>query len=251
MKYDLIQYNTKPRLKQIDCICDNCNHSIFRRRGDITKAIKLGRVRYFCKECVLLKIKGTIICKECSSPFIRSGMKHIFCGQSCSAKYNNRLRPVFPKKDILCPFCKKLFNRRGKQQCCSIKCSKLLLRQTRNNQILNGTFKYSSIISEAVIKRRFLIQQNGEQCSKCGWNKKNPSTQKSPLELHHIDGNCANNTFDNLVILCPNCHSLTSNHKNSNSVYGDKGSPRYHEWVKYFQKQAQNATMAESKALLS
>ena len=29
-----------------------------------------------------------------------------------------------------------------------------------------------------------------------------------PLELHHIDGNHYNNNFDNLEILCPNCHAL-------------------------------------------
>lgn len=29
-----------------------------------------------------------------------------------------------------------------------------------------------------------------------------------PLELHHKDGNHFNNSLDNLVILCPNCHSI-------------------------------------------
>jgi len=29
------------------------------------------------------------------------------------------------------------------------------------------------------------------------------------LELHHKDGNSHNNNFDNLEILCPNCHSYT------------------------------------------
>lgn len=33
-----------------------------------------------------------------------------------------------------------------------------------------------------------------------------------PLELHHIDGNKRNNNFENLKILCPNCHALTPNH---------------------------------------
>lgn len=29
-----------------------------------------------------------------------------------------------------------------------------------------------------------------------------------PLELHHKDGNHYNNDLDNLIILCPNCHSI-------------------------------------------
>ncbi len=30
-----------------------------------------------------------------------------------------------------------------------------------------------------------------------------------PLELEHIDGDPANNSIDNLTLLCPNCHALT------------------------------------------
>ena len=29
--------------------------------------------------------------------------------------------------------------------------------------------------------------------------------------MHHIDGDCTNNKIENLQLLCPNCHSLTSN----------------------------------------
>ena len=35
-----------------------------------------------------------------------------------------------------------------------------------------------------------------------------------PLELHHKDGNHFNNNLDNLMILCPNCHSI----QNGNSA---------------------------------
>jgi hypothetical protein len=34
------------------------------------------------------------------------------------------------------------------------------------------------------------------------------------LEVHHRDGDRTNNTFDNLQLLCPNCHSVTDNWKN-------------------------------------
>lgn len=36
---------------------------------------------------------------------------------------------------------------------------------------------------------------------------------KIPLELHHIDGNHFNNSFDNLMVLCPNCHAKTDTYK--------------------------------------
>ena len=39
---------------------------------------------------------------------------------------------------------------------------------------------------------------------------------KLPLELHHKDGNHYNNALDNLIILCPNCHSQTDTYGNKN-----------------------------------
>lgn len=32
------------------------------------------------------------------------------------------------------------------------------------------------------------------------------------LQLHHVDGNNKNNSLNNLMILCPNCHSQTHNY---------------------------------------
>lgn len=55
---------------------------------------------------------------------------------------------------------------------------------------------------------RIKLLEDGEknyQCEKCRrktWNK-----QSIPLELHHRDGDHYNNDFDNLEILCPNCHA--------------------------------------------
>lgn len=37
-----------------------------------------------------------------------------------------------------------------------------------------------------------------------------------PLELHHKDGNKFNNHFENLQILCPNCHAIQPNNSAKN-----------------------------------
>lgn len=51
-------------------------------------------------------------------------------------------------------------------------------------------------------------------CECCGLSEwmSNPI----PTELHHIDGDRANNQLDNLQILCPNCHALTHNYRGRN-----------------------------------
>lgn len=37
------------------------------------------------------------------------------------------------------------------------------------------------------------LRDRDKACSICGWNMKNPTTGKVPLEIDHIDGNSENN----------------------------------------------------------
>ena len=59
--------------------------------------------------------------------------------------------------------------------------------------------------------RRFLLEKYGG-CQQCGWNKIHPITGLIPVNLHHIDGDHFNNSPDNVLLLCPCCHSLTPNY---------------------------------------
>lgn len=70
--------------------------------------------------------------------------------------------------------------------------------------------------------RRYLFEKNNNSCEICGWNKINETTNKTPLEIHHIDGNHENNSVDNLQLLCPNCHALTPTYKALNYGKGRK-----------------------------
>lgn len=48
------------------------------------------------------------------------------------------------------------------------------------------------------------------QCSECG-NTGEWRGHKLVLQLHHKDGDSSNNELNNLIYLCPNCHSITEN----------------------------------------
>ena len=53
-----------------------------------------------------------------------------------------------------------------------------------------------------------------DKCELCGlsvWQN-----QKLSLELHHKDGDHYNNNLDNLIILCPNCHSIQPGNSGAN-----------------------------------
>lgn len=52
-----------------------------------------------------------------------------------------------------------------------------------------------------------LIKERGHICEWCGLEKWRE--EKITLELDHIDGDKTNNSFENLRLLCPNCHSQT------------------------------------------
>ena len=49
------------------------------------------------------------------------------------------------------------------------------------------------------------------RCERCGldtWQG-----EPIPLEIHHINGINSDNRFENLRLLCPNCHALTNNYR--------------------------------------
>ena len=79
------------------------------------------------------------------------------------------------------------------------------------NDILNG--KYPNY---PTYKLKLRLIDNGllkDECSRCGCHLHAEDNKYSICELHHIDGNNHNHHFDNLDILCPNCHALTKNYK--------------------------------------
>lgn len=127
------------------------------------------------------------------------------------------------KKRYFCLNCKKeLFQGYSStHKFCDNKCQsdfyhKLWVERWKNGEEtgLCGSYGTSSHI------KRFLLEKYQNKCSVCGWGEINPHTNTLPLEVEHIDGNFKNNNEDNLTLLCPNCHSLTSTYKRANKGKG-------------------------------
>lgn len=96
---------------------------------------------------------------------------------------------------------------------CSVQCDNDYRYKTYIDKWKKGEETGSCSTSLSNYIRRYMLEKANYSCEQCGWNKKNPITNKAPLEIHHIDGDYRNNTEHNLQVLCPNCHSLTSNYK--------------------------------------
>ena len=76
--------------------------------------------------------------------------------------------------------------------------------------------------------KTYMFEKYKNKCARCGWGKLNIYTNNIPLEIEHIDGNYKNNNEENLILLCPNCHSLTSTYKGANVQNGRKTRSKYY-----------------------
>lgn len=140
------------------------------------------------------------------------------------------------------------FNKKEKKKCHCLNCGKEL--ESRNKKYCDIHCQQEYQYKEWVIRwkngeesglkgeygisnylRHYLLEKFNYKCSKCGWGEENPYTHTLPLEVEHIDGNYLNNNENNLIILCPNCHSLTSTYKGANKGFGRKDRLKYYSEV--------------------
>ena len=126
-----------------------------------------------------------------------------------------------------CLYCGKQISQKNKY--CSLICKhnyeydQYIIRWKAGEESgINGDYGISRFL------RRYLFEKYQCKCSNCGWSKENPYTHKIPLEIEHIDGNFQNNSEENLTLLCPNCHSLTSTYKGANKGKGRKSRKKYY-----------------------
>lgn len=129
-----------------------------------------------------------------------------------------------------CLSCRKeLHGSRNNQKFCDSKCQndyaykQYIERWKKGEETgIKGDYSTSNYI------KRYLFEKFNNKCCKCGWGEINPYTGNIPLEIEHKDGNYANNTEDNLELLCPNCHSLTSTYKGANRGKGRTSRSKYY-----------------------
>ena len=83
---------------------------------------------------------------------------------------------------------------------------KKLSEQLTTNSTRNTNSLKKRLIREGVKENR---------CERCGITEW--MDNDLIFELHHINGNNSDNRLENLILLCPNCHSQTSNFRGKNS----------------------------------
>lgn len=151
-----------------------------------------------------------------------------YCSRSCSVRINNALTPKRRRRaPIVCPGCN---NQTYNLKFCSQVCQHNAARNVKIQEWLSGGSGSSPSGYLASWARNYIRELHHDSCEKCGWNEKHPISGAIPVQIDHIDGDPRNNTFSNLQLLCPNCHSLTPtfgamNNAASRAKYGQPSRP--------------------------
>jgi len=174
-----------------------------------------------------------LTCTNCGKEFERywyehKGQENVFCSKSCAGtfngkkrhgRYNGRTQEQYEETRRL----------RKEEQlgyktiaekvkvpwttirnwCKGIKVDPVIAY--RNRVRFNELIPTSQLRSKGARRSRLIVER-GNKCEECGieeWRGK-----EIVVEVHHVDGNSKNSSPENVILLCPNCHSITPNYRN-------------------------------------
>lgn len=131
-------------------------------------------------------------CKECGVLIPFEKRRNTFCSRSCSQTYNNRGAPRNIKHSKLC-------------QCGKPKSTQnLYCDECAGNHVYRKVTRLEDA-KEDRVRKRILIEMRGRRCESCGLSEW--LGDPIAIALHHVDGDSDNNTPENLLLVCPNCHA--------------------------------------------
>ena len=159
-------------------------------------------------------------CLECKS----ETKNPKFCSRSCSATYNNRCGKYNRRKlEGKCKKCK--IEIKSSRSYCDECYSNSVMHDLKIPLWLNREWRGGTDTGLSKIIRNYLFKKENYSCQRCSFNVMHPDDGKTILEINHINGNGTDHSPENLEVICPNCHALTSSYRARNM---GKGRPVYY-----------------------
>lgn len=161
-------------------------------------------------------------CEWCGRLYESGDSRQTFCSHSCAASATNRKRADKEHRPLAnCGTCGKRLST-PTATFCSQQCrADDKVKRWLNGEVFSEGRAWGDVTDWM---RNYLFSLRGRQCWECGWEQANASTGVVPVEIDHIDGDSSNNLFDNLRVLCPNCHSLTPTFRGLNKESARSGT---------------------------
>lgn len=151
-----------------------------------------------------------------------------FCSSSCSARITNSEAPRRRKMErFKCEVCEKAVGhrehpsrRRAVHKACLSAATRAAFEarwKAGERDISRGKGHNRRL---RWLARQVLLHRAKRRCERCGWGEVNPYTGRVPLETDHVNGDPFDDRYENVAVLCPNCHALTSTYKGANKGKG-------------------------------
>jgi len=184
---------------RITKICEGCgkDFEVFKSWNYRRFCSLACRHNFFFKKNKTIIENIEIICSYCGKHFVFKKIGNIKIPKYCSPKcrsahwYHTEIKNCFQCGKPL----QKQFMERVKYKFCSEECRKESQKIRLESVTRQGV--------KRALKRRGIVF---ERCADCGYDK-----YPQILGIHHIDDNPINHSIDNLIIICPNCHSIRHN----------------------------------------
>lgn len=185
------------------------------------------------QERIVKYYKNPKRCPVCGAPIeYKKRLKNTTCSQSCAATFSNfkkythkntlfigydeyiRIKPHCAINNECLNTCLNCGTQISyKSKFCSSKCSCEYKNLKNEKEIQSGC-----VVSQRRLRAYLLRSTHKCMNPECCWDwSKNKNVV---LEVHHIDGDPTNNVLSNVLLLCPNCHSLTDTYKAKNTGNG-------------------------------
>lgn len=171
-----------------------------------------------------------VCCQECKLFFnaVASEVKRgnsKYCSRKCSSiavtrKQKERYEQI-NTPNVECAYCHIMFYKNETKKKASLSGLYFCCREHKDlaQRIGSGIDQIKpSHYNKSPTKYREFYSRNADIliCARCGYDK-----CSGILQIHHIDRNRKNNTMENLIVLCPNCHE-EDHWQNKDGRYGSK-----------------------------
>lgn len=196
----LLKQNTKSLKPDEKRICKSCKKEFIVR--PTSKVEHCSITCFNARPTRLRKGENLInICLQCNIKFkpCYGNPEQKYCSQQCAGK-------AYALPNKICPICNTEFKPKiNKQEHCSRKCA-------NNSKIPKNNLYYKTMVKT--------------HCERCNW-KEEPAI----LEYHHIDRNRKNNKKSNIIVLCPNCHTLDHFKNKDGQFKNNLGRPKINPYL--------------------